>query len=130
MSNPDRRHAIQVARDVDQALGDAAITPVVAAALLHDSGKVISNYRTPMRVVATVVWSVVDPSKAKHWLDAAPPRRRLAQYRLHPELGAELLAEAGADQLTVWWAADHHQPPDRWRVDAQIGAVLKACDGD
>ena len=129
MSNPDRRHAVQVARDVVDSL-DAPPTPVVAAALMHDSGKVISNYRTPMRVVATVVWGIVDQSVAPSWLDRGWPRRRLAQYRLHPELGAEILADAGADEFTVHWAADHHRPADAWRVPADLGQILKACDGD
>ncbi len=131
MSNPDRRHAIEVARAVVDQLGEARATqPIVAAALLHDSGKVVCGYRTPMRVVATLVWAVVDTSHATSWLERRDPWRRLAQYRLHPELGAELLAEAGADDLTVHWAADHHLPADEWRVDPTFGIVLKACDGD
>ncbi|MEZ5379725.1 MAG: HD domain-containing protein [Acidimicrobiales bacterium] len=130
MSNPDRRHAVQVARDVVGALSDGATDAVIAAALLHDSGKVVSNYRTPMRVVATLVWSLVDPARAHAWLDAGPPRRRLAEYRLHPELGADLLAAADADDLVVRWAREHHRPEDRWTIDPRIGSVLKHCDGD
>ncbi len=149
MSNPDRRHAVSVARAVALTLdsgesdaGESGIRefetverggsapPVIAAALMHDSGKVISNYRTPMRVVATLVWSAVDHSRAYQWLERGRPFRRLAQYRLHPELGGDLLAAAGADEMTVHWAADHHRPPSDWRIPLELGMVLKSCDGD
>ncbi|MGF1599295.1 MAG: HD domain-containing protein [Acidimicrobiales bacterium] len=132
MSNPDRRHAVTVGRAVEAELGPDADRPVVAAALLHDVGKVVAGFRTPARVVATVVWAVVDDDRrADRWVDATwPPLRRLAQYRRHPELGAELLAAAGADPLTVAWAAEHHRPADRWTVPPRVGAVLKACDDD
>ncbi|MDQ3757018.1 MAG: phosphohydrolase, partial [Actinomycetota bacterium] len=40
MSGPDRRHAVGVAKRVEAALGAQATPPVLAAALLHDVGKV------------------------------------------------------------------------------------------
>ena len=135
MNNPDRRHAIEVARAVVAKLGEPE-RPVVAAALLHDVGKVVSGYRTPARVVATMVWAVADDSLADQWLDQSAPRKRLvslkklAQYRRHPELGEQLLIDAGADRLTSSWAGDHHRPQVRWRVTPDIAAVLKACDDD
>ncbi len=131
MSNPDRRHAIEVARSVVAELGEEiASTPVTVAALMHDSGKVICGYRTPMRVVATVVWSLVDHGVASQWLERARPLRRLAEYRLHPELGADLLADVGSHESVIYWTADHHRPAEQWRIDPVIGAVLKSCDGD
>ena len=54
MSGPDRRHAAGVARAVQRALGHEASRPVLAAALLHDVGKVESGLRTYGRVVATL----------------------------------------------------------------------------
>ena len=53
MSGPDRRHAVAVARRVDDRLRGAN-RPVLAAALLHDVGKVDSGLGTPVRVVATL----------------------------------------------------------------------------
>lgn len=129
MNNPDRRHAIEVAKAVVAELGEPE-RPVVAAALLHDVGKVVSGYRTPARVAATLLWAAVDDSRADDWLDVSGQRRRMAEYRRHPELGEQLLIEAGADQLTSSWAGDHHRPEARWRVDLATGAVLKACDDD
>ena len=37
---PDRRHSVQVAREAKRRLGPAATPPVLAAALLHDVGKI------------------------------------------------------------------------------------------
>ena len=130
MNNPDRRHAIGVARAVQSQLADQAVRPVLAAALLHDVGKVVSNYRTPARVLATVVWAVVPDDRAGRWADRGWPRRRMGEYHNHPELGEQLLVAAGADPITASWAGDHHKAVKHWRVSRDIGDVLKACDDD
>ncbi len=129
MNNPDRRHAVEVARLVHAELPDAG-QPTLAAALLHDVGKVACGFRTPARVVATIVWSVLDDAKADSWIEGSGFTKRLGQYRRHPELGEAMLIEAGAHTLTSSWAADHHRPRDRWRADPAIGDVLKRCDDD
>jgi hypothetical protein len=117
LSNPDRRHAVGVARDVVARLGRDATRPVVAAALLHDAGKVLSGLGTFARVGATL-------------LGRARARGRAADYLRHPELGADLLREAGSDPLTVAWASEHHLPPDRWTLDRPLADALKAADDD
>lgn len=129
MSNPDQRHAVTVARDVASELPDAE-RPVMAAALLHDVGKVQSQFRTPARVAATIWWAVADDDKADQWLSVSGMRQRLAEYRRHPEIGEQLLLDAGADALTAGWAADHHKPVEKWRIDPVLGDVLKRCDDD
>lgn len=136
MNNPDRRHAIEVARAVvaDPRLGpDASVDrPIVAAALLHDSGKVLCNFRTPSRVAATVLWSVTSEKTAARWLSDYDRgyRHRMAQYRRHPQLGSEMLEAAGSDPLTFRWAAEHHLGERDWTVPAHVGRVLKDCDDD
>lgn len=129
MSHPDQRHAVAVARDVASTLAESDGDVLVAAAL-HDVGKVVSGLRTPGRVVATVIWAVVPDRMADRWLDAPRPLRTLAEYRRHPEIGEQLLTDAGAPRLAAEWAADHHRSRDRWRIDPRIGDVLKSCDGD
>lgn len=129
MSNPDQRHSIAVARDVLGELPDAPRS-VLAAALMHDVGKVESGFRTPARVVATLLWAVAGDATADRWLSGTGIRRRLAEYRRHPEIGERLLIDAGADPLTAGWAADHHKPADKWRIEATLGDVLKRCDDD
>jgi hypothetical protein len=121
MSNPDRRHAHGVARAVASANDERA---VLAAALLHDVGKVASGLRTPGRVVATVVATVRGRERA------AASDGRIGRYLRHPDLGAAMLADAGSDPLTVAWAREHHLPPSQWTVPAPVGQLLKDCDDD
>ncbi len=137
MNNPDRRHGVAVARAVvatypRNSSGRPLDRSVVAAALLHDSGKVVSGLRTPARVVATLFWAVADDELADRWLHRAPHgmQARLAQYRRHPRLGSEMLRAAGSASLTYQWAADHHLPEEAWSVAPEVGRVLKDCDDD
>ena len=58
MSAADRRHAVVVARRVDGTLGPAATRAVLAAALLHDVGKIESGFGPVRRVAATVAGMV------------------------------------------------------------------------
>ncbi|HET6794507.1 MAG TPA: HD domain-containing protein [Acidimicrobiales bacterium] len=130
MSAPDRRHAVGVARRVEDALGDRADRPVLAAALLHDVGKVESGLGTGARVVATVAGMVLGRRRAASWRGRPGPAGRLGTYLDHPDIGAELLRRTGADPLTSAWAGCHHLPPDRWTVDPEVGKALKEADDD
>ncbi len=130
MPAPDRRHAAGVARDVADRLGPAAARPVLAAALLHDVGKVESGFGTFGRVVATVVAGVRGRATVAGWSGEPGLRGRLGRYVRHPELGASLLADAGADPLTVAWAREHHLSPEDWTVPRPLALALKAADDD
>ena len=130
MSRVDRRHAAGVARRAAQALADQATTEVVAAALLHDSGKVVSGIGTLPRVAATIAAGVAGRARAEGWADGPGPRRRIGLYLRHPQLGADLLATAGSHPLTVAWAGEHHLPEARWSVPLAVGRALKAADDD
>jgi hypothetical protein len=55
---------------------------------------------------------------------------RAGRYLCHDEIGSGMLDLAGSDGLTVAWAREHHLPPDRWTVPADIGAALKLADDD
>jgi hypothetical protein len=138
VSAPDQRHGLQVARDVAAAL-PAAQRPVMAAAALHDVGKLVCGFGTYSRVTATVFWGLTPaplrPRFAFKWNEGSGVgrfslARRLAQYRIHPELGRDLLIDAGSDPLTAAWAAEHHAPVEKWSVDPALGRVLKECDDD
>jgi hypothetical protein len=119
MSDADRRHAVGVALRVGDALGERATRPVLAAALLHDSGKVESDLGTFARVGATVAGVV-----SRRW------RGRVGAYLRHDEIGAEMLERAGSDALTVAWAREHHLPRARWTLPLDIADALKAADDD
>ncbi|MBU6328663.1 MAG: hypothetical protein KGR18_01770 [Acidobacteria bacterium] len=132
MSGPDRRHSVGVARRTAAMLGPRAERPVLAAALVHDSGKTISGLRTTGRVVATVMGVVVghDQRRAVRWSAARWPRRPIGQYWRHPELGAELLTSLGSDPLTVTWAREHHLGAAGCSLDPEIADALRRADDD
>ena len=130
MSGADRRHAAGVARRVDAAFDGTAERPVLAAALLHDVGKVESGLGTYGRVVATLSAAVAGHDQAEAWSQTRGFTRRVGLYLLHPQLGGDLLELAGSDPLTAAWAREHHLPDDQWTVDPTVGHILKDADDD
>ena len=122
MSRPDRRHAVGVVRRVQASLGDETDRPVLAAALLHDVGKVDSGLGTFGRVAATVAGLAQSGAREGDG--------RVARYLRHDVLGADMLAAAGSDPLTVAWAREHHLTEDRWSVPLRVAAILKSADDD
>ena len=132
MSGPDRRHAVGVARRVSADLGgdEATGRPVLAAALLHDVGKVAAGLGTGRRVVATILGRGADRQQALAWSNARGFRRRMGLYVRHGELGGDLLALAGSDPVTEAWAREHHLPPERWTVAPSVASALAAADDE
>ena len=45
-------------------------------------------------------------------------------------LMSDLLRAAGAHDVTVRWAREHHLPRDQWTIDHDDGDLLKAADND
>ena len=133
MSGPDRRHAAGVARDTARLLGPPEpAREVMAAALLHDVGKVESGLGTFSRVAVTV--AAIAAGRERLVVDGGAPvakvRRRVSDYLTHDRIGADLLAAAGSHPLTAAWAGEHHLPRERWSVERRVGDALKAADGD
>lgn len=100
MDPRDREHACRVARHLLRDRPDAD-PELVAAALLHDCGKSIRPYRVLERVLIGLV-----PNRLSRALPLGP----LAVRAYHPELGAELLARAGARPRVARLVARHHHP--------------------
>jgi hypothetical protein len=123
MSTADRRHAVAVAGRVAAGL-DEPDRPVVAAALLHDCGKVDCGLGPNGRALATVVAAVAGRSRVSR------SGGRFGRYLRHAAIGAALLEQAGSDPLTIAWAREHHLPEGAWTVEPQLGAALKAADDD
>jgi hypothetical protein len=121
MSPADRRHAVGVARRTEEAVGpEGATRSLLAAALMHDVGKVVSALGPFRRAAATVA-------------GRSGPRllgRRAREYLEHDRIGALMLEEAGSDPLTVTWAREHHLPPERWSVPPTTAQALKQADDD
>lgn len=142
MGNPDQRHSIEVARAVDERLSDARIpsagpesagadrSVAIAASLLHDSGKNASRLGTPARVVATLLRPLIPGVVIHRWASTSGPRRRLADYWRHAELGSRALAECGSHPLVAAWAAEHHLPEESWTVPPELGRILRDSDND
>ncbi|MFC0619778.1 HDIG domain-containing metalloprotein [Deinococcus budaensis] len=103
MDPRDREHACRVARHLLRDHPGAA-PELVAAALLHDCGKSIRPYRVAERVLVGAV-----PNRVARLL----PFGALSVRAYHPELGAQLLARAGArPQVTRLVARHHHAGGD------------------
>jgi hypothetical protein len=132
MKRADRRHAAGVARRVEAALGDRATRPVLAAALLHDVGKIESGFGVYGRTAATLSAIAVhhDQDVIRAWTRTTGFTRRVGLYLQHPKLGGDLLGMAGSDPFTESWAREHHLPVDEWSVDPELGRVLKDSDDD
>jgi hypothetical protein len=85
LSNVDRRHAITVARRFAQRRPSAS-GQEMAAACLHDVGKLEAGLGTFGRVIATIV---------------GPRTKRFRTYHDHEEIGARWLEERGSSPVTV-----------------------------
>lgn len=101
----DRRHSLVVV-DRYRSANPGAANPELAAALLHDVGKVVSGLGTWMRVLATLV---------------GPRGRRFREYHDHEVLGSVLAMRAGSDPLTVSMIRGDAPP-------ALMDALLRADD--
>lgn len=126
MSGPDRRHAVSVAHRTAEALGGDGVAgrAVLAAALLHDVGKIDAGLGTGGRVAATLVAMAVGRSRV------ALSSGRMGRYVRHDRIGASLLMAAGSDPLTVAWAREHHLAPAEWTLPHPVAEALKAADDD
>jgi hypothetical protein len=130
MRGDDRRHAVGVARRTGQALGPRATRAVLAAALLHDVGKIDSGFGPVRRAVATVAGLVWGHATATGWRTRRGFVGRTGRYLSHDAIGADMLTAAGSDGLTVTWAREHHLSPERWSLPVDVGAALKLADDD
>ena len=129
MARPDRRHSIGVARRLLDSMPEAP-REVVAAALMHDVGKLDSDLGTFHRVVATLSAKIAGRETAELWVRSTGITRRIGLYLKHPEIGGDLLEMAGSDSLTVAWTREHHLPEDQWSVAPNFAQALDAADND
>lgn len=130
MSTTDQRHSVGVARAIERhgVDGEAPEDWVMVAALLHDVGKSVAGLGTYGRVVATLSEAVGGHSMATAWSESRGFTRRVGLYLRYPELGADLLRVAGADERVVAWAVEHHLDESAWTVPIADGRVLQAAD--
>lgn len=129
MSNQDQRHAIRVARRVEAAysLSSPELRVALAAALLHDVGKVECGLGTYGRVIAALC-ELVAADMAEIWQQKSGMTRRIGMYLRYPEIGVDLLRLAESDPLVIAWSREHHLDKDEWSVPVEFGRVLAAAD--
>jgi hypothetical protein len=135
MPGHDRRHSLAVARRVERTLagGPYASDPRwLAAALLHDVGKLEAALCVPGRVGATLVAAPAGHARARSWSTRAGVRRRVGLYLCHPELGARRIRACGGHEEAAQWAGAHHHP-DQWPdlgIPPPVVEALHEADDD
>jgi len=135
MSNPDRRHSVGAARRVERALAGTAHAEEsgwLAAALLHDVGKLDAGLGTLRRVGATLAGAAAGHEMADIWSSKRGITRKVGLYLRHPELGETRIRLAGGRDVAARWASAHHEPArwDRLEIPAEVVAVLHDADDD
>jgi hypothetical protein len=112
----EQDHAAQVARRVQRRLastGHADDDRWVAAALLHDVGKLESDLSRLGRVAGTLASRFVSVATARRWARSATGfRRRIGAYLIHGEIGAKLIRDAGGREEIARWAEVHQGDRD------------------
>jgi len=102
-------------------------------AAAHDVGKQASAYGPIGRSIATVVVALAGNGKARAWAATTGGLRgRIGRYAGHDELGADLLAVAGARPAAAAWAAAHHRPEqwDSTGIPLPVCSALAQADGE
>jgi hypothetical protein len=133
LPNHDRRYTIRVAKDVEARLAgtEYARQPRwLAAALLHDVGKLDAGLGVVGRSVATVMGAVAGPARVDRWAQTSGFRRRAAWYLHHDDRGADRIRAAGGRDEAARWAWAHHQR-GRWPasgVPITVAEALEAAD--
>jgi hypothetical protein len=133
LPNHDRRYSVRVAELVERDLASteyAGDPQWIAAALLHDTGKLDSNLGVPGRSVATIVAALAGRRRVSAWRGTGGFRGRVADYTRHDELGAARIRAAGGREVAAEWAFAHHHE-DRWAatsIPRPVADVLRAAD--
>jgi hypothetical protein len=130
LPNHDQRYTIRVARRVDDELAGteyAGDKRWLAAALLHDTGKLDAGLGVVGRSVATVMGTFAGSARVDSWAHAAGFRQRVAWYLRHDERGAKRIRAAGGGDEAAHWAWAHHHR-DRWPESGIPTRVAEALD--
>jgi hypothetical protein len=98
---------------------------LLAAALLHDSGKIHHPLRVWERVLI-VMGKTVLPAQAKQWGSGGPKgwKRAFAVAEQHSEWGAQMAAQEGASPLVVALIRRHQLPTDHPAEDLEDQLLL------
>lgn len=131
----DRRHTLGVARRVERALAERTEPRWLAAALLHDIGKLEASLGITGRVLATLTMGMVGRARVCAWSDRSGWRGRFGRYADHGEIGATMIESAGGRAEAARWAAVHHRikradPGIGFDLPREVVLVLRDSDRD
>ena len=130
----DHHHTVEVARRVEAVLAGtehAGDSRWLAAALLHDIGKLESGLGIYGRVLATLAGRA-RPESAAPWREVEGWRRRVGDYLHHDVIGGEMIRGVGGRPEPAHWAETHHGrvPVDPAVIPERVAAVLAEADPD
>jgi len=125
LADTDRRHLVQVAREVENTPAALEHRWLIRAALLHDIGKGEAEIGVVGRVAATLIDPLLPSSS---WLRSRL-KGRIGRYLRYPDSGARLLTELGSPPPVVAWAREHHLGPAHWTIAHDAGVALAHADG-
>ncbi len=129
MRRSERQHSLRVLH----MLLDAGQTDpdLLAAALLHDVGKIRTRFFLPEKVLVVLV-KAISPNTYRRWGSGSAGgwRRPFAVSVQHPAWGAEMVAAAGGSPLAVDLIRRHQDSPsDPPQTDSdQLLLTLQAVD--
>jgi hypothetical protein len=103
----DREHAVRVAQKLLE-LHPEASSEVIRAALLHDCGKLVRPYNIFERVMV----GLIAPEGPRSSQTSSSPQAQTAMdvRNNHPQIGANLILEAGGDSRVAELVRIHHAP--------------------
>ena len=129
MGDYDQAHSIYVAREAHRRLSQDSLRDKsvwIAAALLHDVGKMAANLSPPERVVGTLIGKYVPFDLGQRFRGSSSKKaRRIGMFLMHGEVGAGLVREAGGREIVAYWC-DFHQNVDFPADFAIPGEVVRA----
>jgi hypothetical protein len=134
LSDFDQYHSVRVARWAERGLlatEHAGEGRWLAAALLHDVGKLEAGLGPAGRVVADLAGRVASLTTAHRW--AASPNgllRRIGLHLTHGPAGARAIRAAGGREVVAAWAEAHQSLPcpQAPGVPEAVAAVLSEAD--
>lgn len=129
MRRAEQLHSLNVLRTV---LAQEAATPLdlAAAALLHDVGKSRYPFPTWQKTLVVLVRAFL-PRLFQRLSQGSPEnfwQRPFVVYARHPTWSAQIVAQAGAPERTVWLVAHHADTVWANHPNAHLLKRLKAAD--
>lgn len=124
MPRTDQKHAVSVARMLlDEGWSD---TDLIQAALLHDVGKADGGLHLGYRVAIVLLRAFWPAGLKRIAATDTGWRRPFHIHQLHPEIGAQLAAEAGSSSRVVELILQHQSPVGEGEIEKALVALRLA----